>query len=340
MSQAELLLNSVETLSGIHEHPVIDFDQHYVIDPVSRVISNVSGKNVLIQYDHNSERFTFEISRYVDGHDMSLCNATKIHYINIEVVEQDPTAMTVVKPKTNAGVYEVDDIQVSPDDDDIVTCSWLISRNATQLPGTVSFLIQYACVDDEGNLTYEWHTDIYADVLVNTGMNNGVQILANSADIIEQWKNQLFAEVEEWKVEVLAGIEKDVREIASSFQDGKDGEDGYTPVKGLDYFTDAEQTQFKNEVFNALSPKSMTVTLVSSNWSSNKQTITATGVTSDTTKTIVMVSPDPITDNYNTYNENAIRCISQGDNTLTFQCESVPTMNIAVNIVVHRTSIN
>ena len=334
MSQAEALLNDTTTLAAVHEHPVVDSDQRYVIDPSTRTISNVSGKNVLIQYDHNSERFTFEIPRYVDGHDMSLCNATKVHYINIEVVEQDPDSMSIVRPKTKPGVYEVEDVEISPDDEDKVICSWLISRNATQLAGTLSFLIQYACTDDDNNLTYEWHTDIYTDVLINAGMNNGTAVLANAADIIEQWKSELFTEVDEWKAGVLAQVEVDIQEIADSFQDGKDG---YTPVKGVDYFTDAEQTELKTELkdyVNQWSPKPTTVILVSSSWSSNQQTVTASGATSDTAKTIIMVSPEPSTDNYNAYNENTIRCISQADDTLTFQCESVPTIDVIVNVVI------
>ena len=68
-----------------HEHPVIDADKHYIIDPITRAVTNAtSKKNTLIQNDHNSERFTFEIPKLVDGHDMTLCNSVQIHYINIE----------------------------------------------------------------------------------------------------------------------------------------------------------------------------------------------------------------------------------------------------------------
>lgn len=33
---------------------------------------------------------------------------------------------------------------------------------------------------------------------------------------------------------------------------GKDGEDGYTPIKGTDYFTDADKQGFVTDVLNAL----------------------------------------------------------------------------------------
>lgn len=35
-------------------------------------------------------------------------------------------------------------------------------------------------------------------------------------------------------------------------KDGKDGEDGYTPVKGIDYFTDADKQEMVNSVISAL----------------------------------------------------------------------------------------
>lgn len=35
-------------------------------------------------------------------------------------------------------------------------------------------------------------------------------------------------------------------------RDGKDGEDGYTPVKGKDYFTDADKQEMVNSVISAL----------------------------------------------------------------------------------------
>ena len=86
---------------AIHKHPVYDTDLHLLIDPITREITNESGKTVIMQYDHNSERFTFEIPRYVDGHDMSLCNVVEFHYINTDAND---------KTIQNADVYQVDDL--------------------------------------------------------------------------------------------------------------------------------------------------------------------------------------------------------------------------------------
>ena len=63
-----------------HKHSVIDTDKHFVIDPVTREITNNSEKLSLMQNDHNSETYTFEIPRNIDGHEMALCNVVEIHY--------------------------------------------------------------------------------------------------------------------------------------------------------------------------------------------------------------------------------------------------------------------
>ena len=67
-----------------HKHSVYDSDTHFSINPMTRVLKNESSsKKSVVQYDHNSERFTFEIPRYIEEHDMLLCNVVHIHYINI-----------------------------------------------------------------------------------------------------------------------------------------------------------------------------------------------------------------------------------------------------------------
>ena len=58
-----------------HVHPVIDDDPHFVIDVTNRTINHTSSDSLmLVRGDHNSERFTFEMPRHVDGHDMTLCD--------------------------------------------------------------------------------------------------------------------------------------------------------------------------------------------------------------------------------------------------------------------------
>ncbi len=165
-----------------HLHSVYDSDRHFSIDAITRAIRNESEKNSLVQYDHNSERFTFELPRYVEEHDMALCNRVEIHYINIGAGGEQ-----------NASVYEVSDWQISPDDNGVVICSWLISANATQLAGSLNFLLRFACVADDGTIDYAWNTEICGGISVSNGMYNGEAVVAEFPDVLEAWKTEVLA---------------------------------------------------------------------------------------------------------------------------------------------------
>lgn len=160
-----------------HLHSVYDGDTHFIIDPITRKIKNTTSKVVLMQNDHNSERFTFELPRYIDGHDMSICNKVEVHYINIDAKD---------KTQTN-GIYTVTDLQLSPDSEDIVICSWLISQNATKRAGSLNFVLRYACLDGT-TIEYQWFTDIHSGVSVAASISNTETVLEEYHDVLEQWK--------------------------------------------------------------------------------------------------------------------------------------------------------
>ena len=66
-----------------HQHQVVDSDIRFAINPITRAITRVEAKkSSLVVGDHNSERFTFEIPKIVEGHDMTLCNVIRVHYLN------------------------------------------------------------------------------------------------------------------------------------------------------------------------------------------------------------------------------------------------------------------
>lgn len=165
-----------------HEHSVHDNDKHFKIDAVTRQIENTTGKVVLIQYDHDSERFTFEIPKMVEGHDMSKCNVVQIHYLNIEATTKTD----------NEGIYEVDDLQVSQEDPSVVICSWLISRNATQYVGSLNFAIRFKCVENDGTVSYEWATAIHKGIAVSESIYNSEVVVSEYADVLEKWRASLF----------------------------------------------------------------------------------------------------------------------------------------------------
>lgn len=167
-----------------HNHIVADGDMHFTIDPATREITNGSGKATIIQNDHNSERFTFELPKIIDGHDMTACNAVQVHYLNIDAATRTQAA----------GIYEVDDLAVSPNSEDTVAFTWLLSRNATKYVGSLNFVIRFSCVAEDGAVEYAWHTAVFSGITIQSGIYNSEVIAEEYADILEQWKAEILAQ--------------------------------------------------------------------------------------------------------------------------------------------------
>ena len=165
-----------------HSHPIYDSDKHFVIDPITRNITNNSSKLIIMQYDHNSERFTFEIPRVIEGHDMSLSDVVRVHFINIGSI----------KTNRNSGVYEVDDVAVSLDDPDTITFSWLISGASTKYNGSLHFAIRFYCLSGESVIEYSWGTNIYSGINVANSIDNSETIAEDYVDVLEKWKQDII----------------------------------------------------------------------------------------------------------------------------------------------------
>lgn len=167
-----------------HKHSVHDTDTHFIVDGITRAVKNASGvKTMLVQGDHNSERFTFELPRMIDGHDISLCNDVKVHYTNIDSKTREE----------NHGVYVVDDLQIFPADDEVVVLSWLISSNATQHAGGLLFGLSFRCLSEDGAIEYAWNTVVHKGVSVSSGINNSEFIVEEFPDVIAQLEARIQA---------------------------------------------------------------------------------------------------------------------------------------------------
>lgn len=167
------------------KHGVNEGSKRFKIDPESRNITNrLSSKTVLVQGDINSERLVFELPRFIAGHDMTLSDKIEVHYINIK---EDKT-------EQSEDVYKVKDIAAIPDSKDLASFSWLVSGNATKYTGALAFLIRFSCMKDD-ELVYAWHTNIYDNVEVGKGMNNGEAVITKYSDILEAWKAEILAKL-------------------------------------------------------------------------------------------------------------------------------------------------
>lgn len=165
-----------------HEHfdyDIIDADEHFTIDTVTRIISNANKnrKVSLMQYDNKSERYSFDIDRMIDGHDLMNCNRVQIHFTN----EKHP------------GVYLVDDVAVMKNNDDKITFSWLISNDATCYNGSLRFLVSFECVEGD-KILYRWSTAIYDGIKIAAGFDNDNTIVELYADELLAWQNHMETE--------------------------------------------------------------------------------------------------------------------------------------------------
>lgn len=180
-----------------HSHGVIDSDGYFVVDPDTREITSATGSpTILMQYDHGSEILTFECPRFIEGHDMSLCNRVRVHYINSD------TEST----KSHADVAELDIQSVMTRNNSSVISNWTIRREATQYAGILSFALQYMCVEDDGTVTYEWHTAPCSDIRIKSGINNNSAAVEPYSNLLEEWYQKLFARsVESGSPEISTG---------------------------------------------------------------------------------------------------------------------------------------
>ena len=217
-----------------HAHIVSDSDNHFVIDPISRQLSNNSKKTILMKTDHNSEQFTFELPRMVEGHDMSLSNKVEVHYININSKTREQST----------GIYNVADFGVDAEDDTKVLGTWLVSREATKYAGSLNFVIRFACLSADNVEEYAWNTAIYAGITIADTIENTETVVEDYVDILRQWLDTIENAGSSGKVYAITddGTLIDLTEKINNFS---------TQVTELDgKMTDLEtaNTEFKDTV--------------------------------------------------------------------------------------------
>lgn len=83
---------------------------------------------------------------------------------------------------------------------------------------------------------------------------------------------------------------------------------------------------------DGMKPTSVAITLTTSGWSASTQTVTVSGVSA--TETAQLITPTPAIASQSAYYEAGIMCTNQGTNSLTFTCQTVPTSNLTVYVVI------
>ena len=190
-----------------HNHPIYDVDKRFVIDPVSRAVAMPEGQRpVLIQYDHNSEHITFECDRFIEGHDLMLCDIVEVHYNNIGDSRH-----------VSNGVYPVEDLQVSSADDSKIIFTWVVSQMATVYTGKLAFVVAFTCTD-EGDILYRWNTRVNDDLEILSGISNSEAVADTYADVLEGWRMELFGIGDTAEAEMIAFVEDQQKAFNSAIE--------------------------------------------------------------------------------------------------------------------------
>lgn len=116
--------------------------------------------------------FTFEMPRYVEGHDMGTAKNVKVYYVNKGASEEivDSTDVTST-------------LKITDDGTNTAVFSWTIPANATQHEGTLDFAVTFTC--PEVSPDYIWSTKIYSGIVINKGLRNSSEIIKRDPDAFD-----------------------------------------------------------------------------------------------------------------------------------------------------------
>lgn len=172
-----------------HEHGVIDQDRRFVIDPDTMTITATGTVKPLKRGDHRAEKYGFSMPRYIEGHDMSLCNKVEVHYNNLHY---DPKTRETT---TNSSFDGVEGFGISATDENTVEWVWSVAGDATQLDGTLNFCMRFACMNGD-KIEYQKFSDIFESIQVGESIWNTEEMAKAYADVLEAWRQELLVAIE------------------------------------------------------------------------------------------------------------------------------------------------
>lgn len=307
-------------------------DDFLVVDLDTRIISIPASIKILgVESDDDVKHLRFKVPRKYGEYDLSTFSI-QVNFKNA---------------KGEGDFYLVNDLAVS--DDSIITFTWIVDRHAFERYGEVEFSLCMKKFDGEGVVEKELNTAI-ATLPVLKGLETTKAVVENNASAFDSVLFRLYAveaatgNSSNGYYTVISVNETDEGAEVSIFgsdgtsvatiRHGKDGQDGYTPIRGVDYWTEEDKSDIKNECFASMSPRPEIVTLAASAWSDNLQTVNLDGDISDS---IIVISPSTEKSNRELYGECGVCCIEEGANYLKFECETVPDTDLQVNVGIFRT---
>lgn len=203
MSKAEELLNTLAVTDNTNARLSVSDEPHLIIGP-DRVVSVPNElKRLAVQFDHDIETVTFDCPRYWDEHDMSQMHI----YINY------------LRPDKETGIFKAQNIVVDETDPSIMHFDWTISRNVSEAPGQLVFLVCIKKTDEEGNEKTHWNSELCKTCYISEGLEiDGEELKALYPDIIEQWYQEVVAVIDEvnaTKQDLISDVNSTKQELTS-----------------------------------------------------------------------------------------------------------------------------
>lgn len=164
-------MTTVDELLGLEQADFISIDSS-----LRSILIPDSIKNLGVEYDDAVLRLNFNIPRFYGEFDLSEF-VIRINYLNA---------------KAEPDIYEVGDVQI---DETSLTFSWLVGRHATAYKGKVNFNLCLKKI--ENDIVVKEFNTMAADLPVLEGLETGAAVIQEHADILEQWKDQLFNKFED-----------------------------------------------------------------------------------------------------------------------------------------------
>ena len=152
---------------------------------------------------------------FIEGHDMLKCDIVEVHYCNINSSSR----------ATTLGAYDVEDLQLSPESEEVVIFSWLISGNATQHVGSLVFSLRFVCLTGE-TIDYQWNTTTFSGITVLSCIYEGKPIIEQFGDLqtlLDSKQDKLG-----WMTE---------EDVDAMFDGSYEGTEDEGPEATYDYFT-------------------------------------------------------------------------------------------------------
>lgn len=82
-------------------------------------------------------------------------------------------------------------------------------------------------------------------------------------------------------------------------------------------------------------PTLLTITLPAAGWSDHRQTVTVSGVQADEDSQSITTTPKTgVEGNQEAYYDAGVRSVAQGANSITFSCQTDPTVDLVVYVLI------